>query len=512
MTAGVARATANPFVTIPLWARVLIIGYLLLYRLFFPAIAHVIAIEASPLDAMRFLTEALYTFLLLAPFLFYRRDFGWLHPLMFPTLYTLLKGFFKSPLQLIAPLDLPLISFSPQTQSYAAVLRNLSAEDLAQDRVYMTLLLCLALMVYYGAFFFGPRFRIPRIAFRTPAPARVQIVCLTVIGGSVLMAIGFIAMQGGLSQHIMLLVRPRFTTIGGLGHVVFIIGTGTIATMVWLAYDPKSYRNLLFWAAVLATTACVIMASGSRSAGVIFFMMLGMVWIMRTSRIPFLTIAVIGLFAFAIFGAVGLIRHDFNAERVNWSAVTSLDYESWIKAAAEEAENRSDQETSLAALVGANRYGLLYGRTYVGALFFWVPRAIWPDKPRTTGSYNSQQNFSGRPLTEDNPTIGGKPVTAEIEAYWNFHIFGVIILFFLIGMLHRWLVNLLLTYPRVPAIWVLYVVTLVTFNGTADSFIGAARSFLFLILLLGFLGLIDFRRTSKSRSTAPASPVDLSPS
>lgn len=509
MTTGFAASTSNPFVAIPRSMRVVIILYLLLYRLVFPAIAHAMSVEDAPLDTARFLVEAFYTFLLIAPFLFYRRDFGWLHPLMFPTLFTLAKGFFKNPWHLVAPLDIPLISFSVKTESHAIVLRNLSAADLADARLYMALLMVLALCVYYAAFFLGPRIRIPKINFTTPPRGRVQFICLAVIGGSVVMTIGFIAMQGGLSQHIMSLIHPRFTTLGGLGYVIFIIGTGTIAALIWLAYDRNAYRNWLFWASVLATTACVVMASGSRSDGAFFLMMLGMVWIMRTRRIPFMAIALIGLVAFTLFGAVGLIRRDFGAERVNWDVITSLDYSAWIKAAAAESENRGDEEPSLAALVGANRYGLLYGRTYVGAAFFWVPRAIWPDKPRTTGAYNNYQNFAGHRLTDEIPTVGGRPVSGEIESYWNFHIFGVVMLFFLVGMLHRWLADLVWTYPNVPAVWVSYIVVIVTFNETANAFIDTARSILFVVGMLLLLGVVDLGRKTAQAHRRGARPFSV---
>lgn len=490
MRTGIAIANMSPFVTMPLWARLIVIFYLLFYRLLFPAMAHVISADSPSLDAARLMAEALYTFLLLVPFLFYRRDFGWLHPIIFPTLLTIIKGFFKNPWHLIAPFDLPLTTFSVKTQSNALVLRQLSMEDLAEARLYMTLLLCLALAAYYAAFFLGPRLRIPRIDFKMPSPMRVQLVCMGLIGFSVILAIGFIAMQGGISKHLLALTRPRFETLGDLGPVVFLITSGTIGSMVWFAYDPKAHRNWLFWAAVLATALCAVMTTGSRSDAAMFFMMLGMIWIMRTSRIPYGTIAIIGLVTFMMFGAIGLIRRDHGAERVNWNVITSLDYEAWIKAAATESEKRKDEETGFAAMVGANRYGFLYGYSYIGATFFWIPRAIWSDKPRSTDTYNGLQNFAGKPIDYQGRTLGGKPVNAEVEAYWNFHILGTIVLFLLLGIFHKWLANLVIAYRAVPAVRVAYVIAIIGFDGTGKAFTLTMRDLIFTIGILLACGCV----------------------
>jgi len=100
---------------------------------------------------------------------------------------------------------------------------------------------------------------------------------------------------------------------------------------------------------------------------------------------------------------------------------------------------------------------LLYGRSYVGPLLFFVPRALWPEKPRGVGAMNSEFIF-GRPYS------GGIPTGPVGEAYWNFHIPGVAAIFFLYGIFHRWLARFLVRYADVPVAWVLYALTLFYFS------------------------------------------------
>lgn len=486
-----AHRHQNPLVDIPLWARLAIIVYLPTYHVLLPLFDTAFSSDPAPLGTARVLVQIFYVFLLLIPFIFYKKDYGWLHPLVFPTLLMLIKTFFKNPWHLIAPLELPAFSFSVATQSTALVLRNLSLAELARAELSMAMLFCTALLVYYAVFFFGPKLRIPHLTFSAPSLERVQLVCLTTIGITIVTTLGLIALQGGLDKHILSLTRPRFEAIGKLGHVIFLISTGTIAAMIWLAYDRSILQNWIFWISTLTVTACVVLANGSRSNGAMFLMMLGMIWTLRTKRIHYNQLALIGLIAFMIFGAFGLIRRDFGAERVNWDVITSLDYSAWINAGSEEAKRRKQEDTDLAAFVGANQHGFLYGKSYVGAIFFWVPRAIWESKPRTADTYNGLQNFMGKSVNYEGRNVGGKPVGPEVESYWNFHFVGTIIIFALLGLFHKWLAHLLLAYREVPAVWVFYVIALVGFEATGKTLTLVTRDIIFLLVLLSFCGCIS---------------------
>ncbi|WP_036829988.1 hypothetical protein, partial [Photobacterium sanctipauli] len=66
-----------------------------------------------------------------------------------------------------------------------------------------------------------------------------------------------------------------------------------------------------------------------------------------------------------------------------------------------------------------DRSQLKYGETYINWLFAPIPRSIYPNKPQGVGKLNAVENYS-RDDTAIPPGVVG-------ESYWNFGVFGVII-------------------------------------------------------------------------------------
>ncbi len=73
--------------------------------------------------------------------------------------------------------------------------------------------------------------------------------------------------------------------------------------------------------------------------------------------------------------------------------------------------------------------GIVFGSQLLGAILFWVPRAIWPEKPIGSGDFIANEYistiFSVDFLNFSMPLIG--------EAYINFGFFGVCLIFYLVG-------------------------------------------------------------------------------
>jgi len=80
---------------------------------------------------------------------------------------------------------------------------------------------------------------------------------------------------------------------------------------------------------------------------------------------------------------------------------------------------------------GATR--LLYGGTV--QLWTLVPRAFWPDKPQVGGGGDVVSNFTGIPFAQGT-SVG---VGQVLEFYMNFETLGVVVGFFVLGMLLMWL-------------------------------------------------------------------------
>src|SRR5688572_33080440 len=107
--------TETPFVTLGPGARFAFLMYLLAYRVVFPLIVALGNPGAGDLFWLRFVSEFFYTCLIAYPFIFFRKEYGWLHPLVLPILWEVGKAVAKNPLGLIFPFEFPLIDYTVQT-------------------------------------------------------------------------------------------------------------------------------------------------------------------------------------------------------------------------------------------------------------------------------------------------------------------------------------------------------------------------------------------------------------
>lgn len=493
---GTGQRTASPFLPMPLWARVGLILYFFVYRLLAPALAQAFAYQTPPYVELHILSQALYVGLIVLPLVFYRPSYGWLHPLILPSLLMAAKSVLKNPVQLLDPFYSAPVTFDGGSNSRAFSINALSDADLSETRIWLTLLYCFALAVYYAAFFWGPRFRIPRIAFRRPS--NQQLKWLAAAGVPVLICSAFIIAQGGLEAQIAIMRGGRSAAFSGYGQFLVLADFAVMVMLSWLAFDRSAIRNPVFWGALAVVFINVLAVSGARSALIYPLIMFMMIWWMQVGRARVGIAAIAAVASLFFFGLIGLIRQDYSSTEVDWSILSPSRASEWIEAAREETSDRIDTESDLAAFAGVDDAGLLMGRTYLGAAAFWVPRALWPDKPRSADAYNMYVNFAGREIGEDfEVRIWGIPVGAEVEAFWNFHLPGVILVFGLIGVLHRWLAGLFAAYPNEPAVQVLYSFILVNFTGTSMDFVTTIRMVLLLLFVysvFGALGLVRRRR------------------
>ena len=81
-----------------------------------------------------------------------------------------------------------------------------------------------------------------------------------------------------------------------------------------------------------------------------------------------------------------------------------------------------------------SRTGIMYGRQLAGGLLFFVPRALWTDKPVGSGTYIAEtleRRFDVTNFNIANPLIS--------EMHLNFHIFGIIAGALFYGVVTGWL-------------------------------------------------------------------------
>lgn len=496
-------ATGNPFLAIGPVQRFVVVAYLLIYRGFFPAIAASGGIGASDLLLERYLMELAYTLLLAYPFLFYRADWGWLHPLILPTVYTIAKDLGKNPIQLFSPIDNPLVNLAVETPSVAAAL-VLPDDALATMRLGEAFIRCLALLVYYLAFHALRTPRPPRVEFREPR--NLALYAAFGIAVTTLITLAFIASMGGVTSLVVAMRGGRVALFQGQGQFLVISGFGLILASLWFSHSKRPLLDLPLLIGLFVTGALTLLTSGSRSALIYPIIVLVLVWSKRQGRLmigPAVGAALAGL---VILGGFGAVRQDYNSDTIDTSVFEISRLPELVTRALGETAVRDSEESNLAAFAGANNNGLLLGQTYVGAAVFWLPRAIWPDKPRSADAYNMWYNFVGNPVGTPLPERGywGIPVSGVHEAFWNFHIVGVLAFGVLMAFVHKYAVAAVLANQQAPAAWLIYIYIVLNFVGTAISFIDVARD---IGLLIGFLYICGVLRPApRKRSSTRVLP------
>lgn len=492
MTGGeppaVPARTGSVFLDMPLWARAAIVSYLLVYHFLFPACGEAFFPSTAPMLVERAMAEGLQVVLLSLPFVFYRRGFGWLHPLILPTLLVIVKGVMTNPAHLIDPFANPIASFENFMSSRAYSMRVLTEDGAARMRLGYTIVANLALVAYYCGYFLLPRMRVPAIRFREAR--NVRAVCLVAVGLCVAAAMAMIVVRGGLGSHLVSLRGFRSVALRGYGPVLVIANFSMIILLIWYAHERRAWRNPLFWVSYAACAFITVVSSGSRSAVVYGSMTLVFMWWRKSGRARIAPAIGFAIIAFFFFGLFGLIRQDYGSRTVNYSILSFEQADAWLENARAESARRQGEESDLAAYAGSSR-GLLWGRTYVSGLLFWLPRNLWQAKPRSADAYNMHVNVQGRSLDEAlGEDVWGYPVSGRMEAFWNFHLPGVVIVFGLFGVFHRWLAGFITRYEDVPFAWALYLLVVTYFTASSISFVTTMRLAGLAILVAYALGVL----------------------
>lgn len=88
--------------------------------------------------------------------------------------------------------------------------------------------------------------------------------------------------------------------------------------------------------------------------------------------------------------------------------------------------------------VYSDQVPLLYGTTFIKFIFIPIPRSIFPDKPE------SMINVYTSKFAPDFRAKGGSfPVIVYSEAMWNFHVFGLIFIYFLFYLINTMYIKLI---------------------------------------------------------------------
>lgn len=315
---------------------------------------------------------------------------------------------------------------------------------------------------------------------------RFNIAMLIGILLSVSAFMGLVISRGGLQQHLLSLSFGRFAELQGLGPLLVLSKLSYVALLVWLSFDPNIWRKFIFQISVLLVIFVTFMTAGSRGSTLALVVTLGMTWFIRTGRVPLKTAFFLVPLLFFAYGSLTVLRTASTSSQSPIERLLHAEAGDVVNAASRELKSR--ELASGAVPVLSEGYeatgGPLWGQTYIAALTWFIPRALWEEKPRGAGSLYAQLFLGAK---REGTTI---PIGATAEAYWNFWIPGVILIYVVWGFLIAWFFCLFIRLKSDPFILTAYILFITQFSMTSEGIVPYIHSILMLVILRGIALLV----------------------
>ncbi|HEX6373492.1 MAG TPA: O-antigen polymerase [Longimicrobium sp.] len=468
--AAPAAATPNPFVEMRSGWR---LAVCVVFALYLGLVVLFALLNGTPGAELMVPALALLIAVRLWPIMSYRRErYGWFHPLVFTSLFALV-GLARS---------FPQYAFG---MLWHRALPNWSPERLGALVALELVLTALGLVAYYAGYLLVGTPRVPRLRVLAPRAIPLRAAAVGAMGAAIFAY--YLSTQGGFVAHLLSWARSRHTSVAGEFYWLEAAGIGTYACLLWLSSDHRAPLQPVFWGCAALALMITFLGAGGRGA-VILPMVLGLiVWMLARRRFVLTGPVLLVPLALFLISVLGEFRNSTRTGVLDWDALTSSPIEAITHAAGGEVLARATTGSAVIAILAhvPDRVDHLYGSTYLAVLSAPVPRSLWPGKPGLAGGRVGRV-FFGRE--------GGVPPGAVGEAYWNFNVPGVVLVFFLFGLFHRWLASLLVANPEHAWVRVFYVVGLFSAQPTSS---GAVT---YLVTLGGLaavgvaLGLLSLRR------------------
>lgn len=457
-SAAERSAEDNPWVPMPDFIRYLAIATLGVYAAVcvIGALLNTADNASSPLLAF---SDLVYFAVLAVPLLAYdRAQHGWFHPLVFGTLYVMVRQLPRSCGMFVYGLE------------SHAILPD-SAEELTRLVAYSNFLNTLALAATYAGFHLVRNPPALNLPLRTPSRFGPAIVVAALISFGSLAVL--VALSGSITQHVLNLslnqtARVMETDVAGLGQFVLPAQWFAFFLAILLGYRPESLRRPWFWIASLVALAVVYLAAGKRSILLTPLATGAIVWMMTVRRVPvFRIVALLGVM-FLLMSGLLLVRTAIASGAKDLGEVSAMLSDRLDTAVAEQVEEmkvRGGEYTTQYPIfkLVPSESPLLWGETYLVLLARPIPRFLWPEKPRGTDFRAGATFFNA---------AWGIPPGPVAEAYWNFHVPGVIGVYFLFGAFYRWLHNTFLRQGHHGLVVYVYAFTLLVLTPTENTITG----------------------------------------
>jgi len=441
--ASVQEDGSNPYVQITAfqWA---VGGVLLLVYLF--TLGGLNISSGSPNVRLVYVSFLVKTALLFAPFLIARvNGWGWFHPLVFTSLWMFVWE--------VLPKSTLFVEGLPSHEA----LPEYTEASLNLVVAYGLGLEAFALGVAYLGYATAPRFKVPSFSFGTPSRPLLKTILVGGIAGLAFYRV--VTAVGGIGELILLRgagLISRTKAFGG-GQWTLLVEQLTNACLIWYAVDERAARRLSFWGLFGASLVLVFASTGSRSGVIIPVLLLILIWSMRHNRIPFKSIGVVAVAGVFLIGVLGEFRTDRSlAEQPIGESLSEvgISLTEGISTGVETITQYSGSVEGLYPILARvpDEESLLLGKSYLSLLTLPIPRAIWLDKPEAAGTLAGGVFFG-------NPSRGVPPGSVG-EAYWNFHILGVIAVFLAWWWFLHWIDRVYTENRESGAVVAFYAVTL----------------------------------------------------
>jgi hypothetical protein len=418
----------NPFVEVPPLARQLILAFITLYGLLITVVPMFRASGGGGGMVAVGLANLTYLCALCLPMFFWRREYGWAHPLIFTSLYALLTTVMRETGLFLG--GMPEHTMLPQ----------LDADSCNYLLAYGTLVKAIGAAAVFAGFHMGPKWR--GIAVRSNEPN--WSVLAPVAAGAVLVSLVsfylYVSCFGNFNTHLLNLARGSGSKLGidgdleAFGHYIFFIKMGAVAGLILIVRHRRALANPLILLVCTYGVLIGYLVDGKRSALINCALLFGVAWILRNRRVPYLRVAALGVACFFLLGLLGLYRWSnwSRTDEASFDFLSGLNTQTLAEVTLDEMSNRAGEASTYYPILARvpGDVNPLWGQTYTQWVTMFVPRALWPDKPRGV-DVQAARIFNG--------VEWGNPASAEGEAYWNFLLPGVVVSFFAYGSLLRWL-------------------------------------------------------------------------
>lgn len=333
---------------------------------------------------------------------------------------------------------------------------------------------------------------------------KVRRLLLVLAAVSCIAIMLFIQFRGGLADHIADFSRGRFRSLGGLGPFVAVADLGVIAVLLWMAFRPSDSKSLLFVATLIAVAAAQFLSNGSRIGALSVFMLTGIIWAVRTGRIPWRLALTLAPIVFFLLGALSIIRSSGLEQQGAVGALSDRSVTEVLSELRDELQLRAAISSAVPVVEDGYELteGPMWGRTYLAAVLGFVPRSIWEEKPRGPGSLYTQL-FLGE--AREGTAV---PVPPSAEVYWNFGMGGVVLVFLLYGMLIR-MIHVFYSRRSGNAFALcFYILFLTTFRPGTDDLVLFQQQLLMLLVAYGaFRFFVPTGESSGARRSLSPQPA-----